>query len=82
MVKFSKKWILLNSLNIIKFFLTFLNILLAKKIRVVNEYTKKVIIKNFKNKIVCNIPIPILDTFEKKLIFIQGMNLLLFMCQS
>ena len=38
---FSKKWILLNSLNIIKFFLTFLNILLAKKIRVVNEYTKK-----------------------------------------
>ena len=63
---FSKKWILLNSLNIIKFFLTFLNILLAKKIRVVNEYTKKVIIKNFKNKIVCNIPIPILDTFEKK----------------
>jgi len=63
---FSKRWILLSYKNPFKFLLSFINIMLSKKIRVVNNYTKKIILKIFKNKFVLNIPIPVLDHFEKK----------------
>lgn len=63
---FSKRWIILSYKNPFKFFLSFINIMLSNKIRVVNNYTKNIILKIFKNKYVSNIPIPILDHFKKK----------------
>lgn len=63
---FSKNWLSLSYKNYLKFILSIANIVLCKKIRVVNNKTKEILLNTFKNKKISNIPIPILDYFEKK----------------
>lgn len=74
---FSLNWILLKFKNLIKFFYICFSILFIDEVRVVNNKTKKILIKFFKKKKIYNIPVPILYNFSNTNSKINFYNLIL-----